>query len=40
MKRHHEQGNSYERKHLIVAGLQLQRLITAESMVAGVVLEK
>ncbi|KAL6037402.1 hypothetical protein STEG23_003590 [Scotinomys teguina] len=26
VKRHHDQGNSYERKHLIGAGLQFQRI--------------
>jgi hypothetical protein len=25
VKRHHEQGNSYERQHLVGAGLQIQR---------------
>ena len=31
-KRHHDQGNSYKEQHLIEAGLQFQRVVTAGSM--------
>jgi hypothetical protein len=46
VKRHHDQGNSYKRQHLIGAGLQFQRLNPLSSwgkhnsMQADIMLEK